>query len=181
MQLYELIESANTGADAIKRAPIVNEDTGLKCLRIGDVSQKKPYSLWGNTRATDADYQRYKLDVGDIIVARTGNTIGVNCIIQDEVEAVYNNGLIRIKTNPTMALPKYVYYIVRGKACQEYIKSIAYGTSTQPNMKINDFLRCPINYQNIDVQKRIIAIIDPIEQKIKKNEKINRNLDLLSA
>ena len=37
--LSSAIDTANTGLDAIKRAPIVEEDTGIKCLRIQDVSQ----------------------------------------------------------------------------------------------------------------------------------------------
>ena len=37
MKLKDVIESVNTGLDAIQRAPIVNYDTGIKCLRIGDI------------------------------------------------------------------------------------------------------------------------------------------------
>jgi len=40
-KLKDIVEFANTGLDAIKRAPIVEEDTGIKCLRIQDVSQNK--------------------------------------------------------------------------------------------------------------------------------------------
>ena len=120
-KLIDLIEAANTGADAIKKAPILQEKTNLRCLRIGDVSQKRTFNEWGYTKTSCEDYKRYKLHVGDIVVARTGNTIGVNQYIDCEIEAVYNNGLIRIKVNKEMILPKYFYYIVRGKSCQDYI------------------------------------------------------------
>ena len=43
MRLKDYIISANTGLDAIKRAPIIEENTGLKCIRIQDISQKKKY------------------------------------------------------------------------------------------------------------------------------------------
>ena len=46
-RLCDVTNSANTGADAIKRAPIINVNTGLRCLRIGDISQKRNYSEWG--------------------------------------------------------------------------------------------------------------------------------------
>ena len=177
MNLSELVLNANTGADAIKRAPIVEEDTGIKCLRIGDVSQKRSYSNWGNTKITDADYQRYKLEINDIIVARTGNTIGVNSFIEDDVNSVYNNGLIRIKADETKVIPRYLWYIISGKQCQDFIQSIAFGTSTQPNMKINDFLSFSFEYRDIETQDKIISVIDPIDKKIKTNEAINRNLE----
>lgn len=173
MNLNEFVKKANTGADAIKRAPIVDRDTGLRCLRIGDVSNNRPYEEWGFTETTDADFERYKLEYGDVVVARTGNTIGVNCIIEGDVNSVYNNGLIRIKVDETKMLPRYFWYVVSSKGCQDYIQSIAYGTSTQPNMKIDDFLRFDIGYQTIDVQEKIIQIIDPIDRKIKDNKRIS--------
>ncbi|MBI5308982.1 MAG: hypothetical protein HZB37_11815 [Planctomycetes bacterium] len=32
--ISDIVEKANTGLDAITRAPIVGYDTGIKCLRI---------------------------------------------------------------------------------------------------------------------------------------------------
>ncbi|WP_282147874.1 restriction endonuclease subunit S [Algibacter lectus] len=55
--LKDIIESANTGLDAIKRAPIVEEKTGIKCFRIQDASQKKKYDDWGNTKVEEKKLQ----------------------------------------------------------------------------------------------------------------------------
>lgn len=176
MTLAELVLSANTGADAIKKAPIVEKNTGLRCLRIGDISQKREYSEWGFTKTTEADYMRYKLEPGDLIIARTGNTIGVNCIIEDEINSVYNNGLIRIKVDESKVIPRYFWYMISSKNCQDFIQAIAYGTSTQPNMKIKDFLKYSFEYRDLNVQKKVVEIIDPIDKKIKTNMQINRNL-----
>lgn len=176
MVLSEVVCNAITGADAIKRAPIVNEKTGIKCLRIGDVSQRRDYRTWGYTKTSKEDFKRFKLEVDDIVVARTGNTIGVNCFIEDEIDSVFNNGLIRIKANTDLIMPRYLWYIISSLECQDYIQSIAFGTSTQPNMKIKDFLRFQFIYQSIEVQHKIIQIIDSIDQKIKNNRRINENL-----
>ncbi|MCH5345166.1 MAG: restriction endonuclease subunit S [Acetatifactor sp.] len=177
-KLCDLVVSANTGADAIKRAPILQEKTNLRCLRIGDVSQGREYEQWGFTKTSPEDYQRYKLHDGDILVARTGNTIGVNKYIEGNPEAVYNNGLIKIEADGRKIMPKYLYYIVRSKECQDYIQAIAYGTSTQPNMKIKDFLNFECDLLDIDAQKNIVNIVNAIERKIELNQKINRNLFL---
>ena len=93
-----------------------------------------------------------------------------------DIQKHQENGLIRIKVNKEMILPKYFYYIVRGKSCQDYIQSIAYGTSTQPNMKIKDFLNFEIEVLGLDLQRGIVKIIDTIERKIAINEIINDNL-----
>ena len=42
---------------------------------------------------------KYRLEKDDILIARTGSTIGINQFIDRDIEAVYNNGLIRLKVN----------------------------------------------------------------------------------
>lgn len=79
-KLGDVVESANTGLDAIKRAPIVDIDTGIKCLRIQDVSQSKKFINWGFTQVNEKDYSKFQLKQNDIIIARTGASIGVKKI-----------------------------------------------------------------------------------------------------
>ena len=43
VKVGETIISSNTGLDAIKRAPIVDYNSGIKCLRIQDISQNKNF------------------------------------------------------------------------------------------------------------------------------------------
>ena len=72
--IYEPFESvvlkANTGADAIKRAPIVIFDSGVKCARIQDISQRKEFNNWGFCKIKDADYERFSLKKGYILIGR---------------------------------------------------------------------------------------------------------------
>lgn len=70
MKLKEYILSANTGLDAIKRAPIVDYDTGLRCIRIQDISQNKTFEEWGFTETTENDYKKCQLKKDDILIAR---------------------------------------------------------------------------------------------------------------
>ncbi len=176
-KLSDIVNTANTGADAIKKAPILNEPTNLRCLRIGDVSQKRDFSMWGYTKTSKMDYERYKLHKGDSIIARTGNTIGVCTYIEDDIESVYNNGLIRLTAKKELARERFLFYLIRSTDCQDYIQSIAYGTSTQPNMKIKDFLNFDIIVPTLEIQDKIIAIVDKIEKKIQVNTEINNNLE----
>lgn len=112
-KLGDVVISANTGLDAIKRAPIVDEDTGIKCLRIQDVSQVKEFKNWGSTKVNPENFKKFSLKEGEIIIARTGNTIGVNMFISKDVDSVFNNGLIRIRVDRKICDPKYVYYNFR--------------------------------------------------------------------
>jgi type I restriction enzyme S subunit len=86
--LGDLVKSANTGLDAIKRAPIVEQETGIKCFRIQDASQKKEYYKWGNTKVEDRNFAKFQLKKGDILIARTGNTIGVHFLVKEDLNSV---------------------------------------------------------------------------------------------
>jgi len=65
IEINEIIDTANTGLDAIKRAPIVEDDTGIKCMRIQDVSQNKEYVNWGFTKVEARNYEKFQLKKND--------------------------------------------------------------------------------------------------------------------
>lgn len=179
--LASAILKANTGADAIKKAPIVEHDTGIRCLRIGDLSNKRNYENWGFTEVENKYYENFKLLKDDIFIARTGNTIGVNAIIKAEnVKAVFNNGMIRLRVDESNFDPMFIYYIVSSQKMQDYIQSIAYGTSTQPNMKINDLLRYELVSLELAEQKKIAHILSSIDDKIALNREMNKTLEAIA-
>ena len=157
-KLKDFIKSANTGLDAIQRAPIVNYETKIKCLRIQDISQSKSFVNWGNTIVDESYYNDFKLKPNDIIIARTGSTVGINCFIKEELPAVFNNGLIRLRINDKI-LPYYCYLYMQTPFFKEYINNISCGTSTQPNIKINDLLNIEFPCYNIEVQQHIVNTI----------------------
>lgn len=163
--LEEVVSKANTGADAIRRAPIVPEDTGIKCLRIQDISQDKNFNDWGFTSVSDNDYEKFQLKAGDLMVARTGASIGVNMIIKKDLNAVFNNGLIRIRVNEK-SFPEYVYFLISSKLFEDHILSISQGTSTQPNIQIGALLGFPIFLPPLAEQRAIAAVLSSLDDKI---------------
>jgi type I restriction enzyme S subunit len=179
ISLNDIVYKSNTGADAIKKAPIVEENTGIKCLRIQDVSNRKDFNDWGNCKIDKKYYSNFQLKKDDIIISRTGNSIGTNIIILEDLESVYNNGLIRIKIKNNFD-SKFVYYNLQSKKFRDFINSIAYGTSAQPNMKINDFLSFKIKYFELPEQKKIASILSAFDEKIQLNNQINKNLEQMA-
>lgn len=176
IKLKDVIISANTGADAIRRAPIVDHDTGIKCLRIGDISNRRKYSDWGYTNVDEDNYKRYKLRKGNIIIARTGSTVGINKYIENDCKAVYNNGLIRLVIDETKYNSRFIYYIIQMKEFRNYINGIAFGTTGQPNIQINDLLNFKFNNIILEKQNKIVNILENIDKKIELNNQINDNL-----
>jgi type I restriction enzyme S subunit len=178
-KLGEVLISANTGLDAIKRAPIVSINTGIKCLRIQDVSQNKKYNNWGFTEVLENNFDKFKLIKNDIIVARTGATVGVNLIIKSNLNSVFNNGLIRLRVNDDFD-SLYISYHLRSLEYWNHIDSIAFGTTSQPNIQINQLLDYRIKVPNLkSTQTAIAEILSSLDDKIELNNKINQELELL--
>ena len=178
--LKNIVDSANTGLDAIKRAPIVLENTGKKCLRIQDISQSKSFDNWGYTSVDQKNFEKFRLKRGDIIIARTGNTIGVNRYIEQDFASVYNNGLIRLRVNTDAALPKYVFYNLRTKYFNDFIESISGGTSTQPNMQIEVLLTLDLLLPPLPEQQAIAEVLSSLDDKIDLLHRNNKTLEQMA-
>lgn len=176
VKLKDTIIDANTGADAIQRAPIVDYNTGRKCLRIGDISNQRKYNEWGYTKVNEENYKKYKLEKEDILIARTGSTIGINTFIEKDYKSVYNNGLIRLRIDKSKYNSKFIYYVIQTNKFKNYINGIAFGTTGQPNMKINDLLNFKFKYIPLEIQNKIVKILDNLDKKIELNNQINDNL-----
>lgn len=180
IEIANVVISANTGLDAIKRAPIVEKNTGIKCLRIQDISQSKSYCNWGFTEVEQRNFEKFQLKKNDIIIARTGATIGVNLLIKENLNSVFNNGLIRVRTNKNLCDPIFLYYNFRSNNYYGYIESISGGTSTQPNMQINALLRYEISLPPLPEQTAIASILSSLDDKIDLLHRQNATLEKMA-
>jgi len=177
--LKEVIKTANTGLDAIKRAPIVDFNTGIKCLRIQDISQKKEFKDWGFCEVDKNNYTKYVVKKGDIYIARTGASIGVNLLIKENVNSVFNNGLIRLRINENIADYLYVFYTLCTYEYEGHIENISGGTSTQPNMQINALLDYIFFLPPLPTQRAIAEILSSLDDKIDLLTRQNATLEAL--
>lgn len=178
MRLKDKTISANTGLDAIKRAPIVEHDTGLKCIRIQDISQEKNYDEWGFTETNEKDRKKFLLKKNDLLIARTGATVGVSKFIKEDIEAVYNNGTIRLRLEKSLN-PRFVYYIFQTKSFLQYIDHISC-VATQPNLRIEGLLRFTIPDYSIEKQNAIVQILSTFDDLIENNNNRIRLLEQMA-
>mgnify|MGYP000324975913 CR=1 FL=1 len=175
VKLKECVEKINTGADAIQRAPIVEYDTGIRCIRIGDMTNNRPYHCWGFTKMTEKDFANYQLLKNDIVITRTAVN-GLTYMITDEKNVVCNNGNIRLRVNKKFN-PLYIYLYTKTKEFRNYIDRINSETSVRPNMKVEYLTDFSIKNLSLDNQNKICQIIQPLMTKIHKNITENHTLE----
>ncbi|MCZ8020512.1 MAG: restriction endonuclease subunit S [Cyclobacteriaceae bacterium] len=156
------------------------EAIGPKFLRITDITSGKinwdtvPYC-----KITDKDFEKYKLGLGDIVIARTGATTGYNAIIKNNINAVYASYLIRFQINREKASPFFVGYVLKSNAFQDYVDAIA-GGSAQPGANAQQladfkFLLPPLSEQTI-----IASILSSLDDKIDLLHRQNKTLEQLA-
>ncbi len=143
-------------------------DTGIKCARVGDITNAREYASWAFCKATHAVYENYKLQAGDILVTRTA-TLGITQYIANDISAVYNNGLIRLKVDNSKALPLYVYWAINTTNFMNYINQMNGATSVRPNMKIDYLLNYQLSIPPIELQSEFERKVAAIGCEISLN------------
>ena len=174
----DIVLTANTGADAIQKAPIVDYDTGIRCVRVGDMSNQRPVHEWGFAQVTPEIFKQYQLHKDDIVVTRTAS-LGLNRLIGEDLSAVYNNGLIRISINQAIVYPLIVYRQFQTNDYRNYISRISGETSVRPNMKINYLLKYSFEIPCLSDQAELISILQPIFETQERNISENQILSSL--
>ncbi len=172
-KLIELLSYYDTGADAIQKAPIVDYETNCRCVRVGDFTNDRPFSYWGYSKVTDKIFNQYKLRKGDVLVTRTAS-IGLSKYILEDLNAVYNNGIIRIQSNDNI-IPNILGLICQTNDFINYIKGVEAGSSTRPNLKINHLLNYKLKLPSMSIQKIIskemnqyLYTIETLQNEIEK-------------
>lgn len=181
VSIKDAVEKIGTGADAIKSAPIVDYDTGIRCIRVGDMTNNRTPYEWGFTKMSEKDFNNYKLDVGDIVVTRTAVN-GLAYLIEDDIKVVCNNGLIKMKINNKYN-SLFIYLLLKTKDFYNYVHRIDGETSVRPNMKVNyltsyKFHSVPLEEQN-NFCKKIIPMREKQKEIIDENAILIKLRDIL--
>ena len=100
-------------------------------------------------------------------------------IIKELVDnLLVSTGFTVIDVDTNKAIPEFIYYILTQKNTTEQLQAIAeQSVSTYPSIKATDIENLKLKLPNLAIQKKIVAILDTIDSKIRQNEKINNNLE----
>ncbi|MFQ5644509.1 MAG: restriction endonuclease subunit S [Thiogranum sp.] len=167
MSLAEVAESVRYGYTASAS----DSKVGPKFLRITDIVP--PQIDWPNVpycKIDEKDLDKYSLESGDIVVARTGATVGYAKLIRGSEPSVFASYLVRIRVDPEKADPGYVGRIVESEVYKRFVLSRV-GGAAQPNAnaKVLSSFRLPIPEQA--TQRRIASILSAYDDLIENNRR----------
>lgn len=80
--------------------------------------------------------------------------------------------LFYTEVNDNLVIPKYLYYLMSLIDLESYNEG-----TTIPSLRTETLKRLEFNIPDLESQKRVLSVLEPIDQKINMNDKINENLE----
>ncbi len=162
-------------------ASAVDSVVGPRFLRITDIASG--FIEWATVPSVVADkavIEKYQLDDGDIVIARTGASTGTSAYIKEPPPAVFASYLVRLKTKSDFD-SRFVAYYLKSDTFWSFIRGVLGDKSAQPNASASTMtqalLRAP---KSKDTQRSIAHILGTLDDKIELNRRINGTLEAMA-
>ena len=179
IRMRELSQNIHYGYTASAKS----DDTGVKFVRITDIQNNMVN--WTTVPYCDIDDKKLescKLENNDILIARTGGTIGKSFIVENvEYTAVFASYLIRVIPLKSI-YQKYLKLFLETPLYWRQLISKSQGTG-QPNVNAVSLSELimplpPLNEQKrmVDMVDKLMKICDELALRIDKSKKCNERL-----
>ena len=150
------------------------ERVGPKFLRITDIQDGRVD--WATVPYCPCTgVEKYRLQRGDILFARTGATTGKSYLVADGPEAVFASYLIRICPGKRV-LPEFLWWYFQS---QDYWAAVETGTDdgNRPNMNGSKLAELEIPFPTShNEQRAIVARLDALRGKLDELQRLQREV-----
>jgi type I restriction enzyme S subunit len=151
-------------------AKSTKNNTGTKFLRITDIQDNTVnWNLVPFCNIEESDKYKYLLDIGDIVFARTGATVGKSYLIRGKISnAIFASYLIRIRLAKLLN-PNYLYLYFQSSNYWQQIGLKAMGVG-QPNVSGSSLAKLTIPLPPLKEQHRIVLKIEELFSELDHSE-----------
>lgn len=128
----------------------------VRLIRITDINQQGDLSSdLGKT--CDVKLDAFLLKDGDVLIARSGNTVGKSFLYRKKVvgyDCTFASYLIRLRFDTTKVIPEYFLVYTFLQPYHEWVESTR-RAAAQPNINSIEIMKMPFCLPPLDIQKRI--------------------------
>jgi len=177
------LESLAASVDYGVTASANTTNVGPRFLRITDIQgDRVDWHTVPFCEAAPAEEAAARLEVGDIVFARTGATTGKSYLLRSCPErAVFASYLIRVRPNRAHIEPRYLSWYFQTPEYWRQITSSASGTA-QPGVNASKLKELSVPTPALGEQRRIADILDKADNvRRKRNEAIALTEELLGS
>ena len=164
------------------------QDGKYKIIKIKELKDGK-VRFFNDSASVNVDDERiiekYIVEKGDVLFALTGDPVNKNnplswvgrvSVYEDDQLALLNQRVCKLVPKEGLNA-KYIYYYFRVFDNFYALASIAKGSASQANISTKDIEAMEIALPSLNIQNKIVSVLDSIEEKINQNNKINKNLE----
>ncbi len=138
-------------------ASAIDYDGENRYIRITDINSTG--QLNDEKKSPNVIEENYIVNEGDILLARSGATVGKNYIHLTNERCIYAGYLIRLVVNREIALPKFVFYCLNTSRYKNFVENTK-SKGSQPNINAKQYGKFEIPIVPIEVQLQIVETLD---------------------
>ena len=147
-------------------------DYNEKCqyIRITDIDGFGELKKNG-LKSAEVEEEKYQLDLNDILIARSGATVGKAYIHKDKkINAIFAGYMIRFKIDEKKINPKYVFYYMHSSIYKQWIEAIQ-RSAAQPNINAEEYQDLDIPILEKSMQDKIVKHITTLREEVETLKK----------
>ena len=154
-------------------------DKSPRYIRITDIDWNGTLDdSLGVTAKTVED--KYILNNNDILIARSGNTVGKSYIHKTatvDEPCFFAGYLIRFVVDSSLISPDYIFIFTKLSVYSDWVK-VTQRVTGQPNINAEEYSNMPVPVPPLEVQQQIINIYSQAQQaRLEKRQEAKRLLD----
>lgn len=132
-------------------------------LRITDIKESGvDWSSVPYCQIAEEDAKKFNLSEGDIVIARTGGTIGKSFLIQNkDCSSVFASYLIRVIPDANLVFPEFLIKFMESPTYWSQLSKASRGTG-QPNVNTKSLGALLVPLPPIEEQHRIVAKLNEL-------------------
>ena len=149
---------------------------GIPVIRVINLTYEGKFSKENLVFITEEKFEQLKrseVNPYDLIIAKTGATIGKLALLPPEIpKGLISSSCLKVSFDKKLANPKYYLKFFMHSIGQENIKIRAEGGSTRDTINLTPFSEIPVPYPSPEEQSRIAAVLSWFDDLI-ENKKIH--------
>lgn len=139
-------------------AAAVEYDGQTRYVRITDITDTG--ELTDDIKSPNVIDEKYLLNEGDILFARSGATVGKTIRYQSKYgRCIYAGFLIRLIPNLDKVIPEYVFGFTKSAYYEEFVKKTQRAVG-QPNINAQEYGDLKICVPPLDIQRQFAAFVE---------------------
>lgn len=120
--------------------------------------------------------ERYKTIINDILYARRGDVEKHAFIKEKDNGVLCGTGCLRVRITTSEVEPEFISFFLNREETRKWLVTHAVGTN-MPNLNTDILSDVPIAYPLLEGQRRIVQVLNSLDEKIALNSAVNDNLE----